>query len=231
MADTQNRTLTGRFQTRTPVLSGNMPGEIVLGIQGPRGPVGPQGVPGKDFKYEDFTPEQLEKLRGPAGAKGEPGKDFEYKDFTAEQLESLRGPQGIPGKDGTGIAILDTFNSVEELNAAHPTGSRGEAYMVGTTLYIWSEAAGKWADAGNVQGAEGPVGPQGIPGERGPAGKSFTYDDFTAEQLEALRGPAGPSGPPGEPGKTPQRGTDYWTPDDIAAIKAYVEEAILGGAW
>lgn len=32
-------------------------------------------------------------------------------------------------------------------------------------------------------------------------------------------------------GKTPVRGTDFWTPDDIAEIKAYVNEAILGGAW
>lgn len=29
----------------------------------------------------------------------------------------------------------------------------------------------------------------------------------------------------------PVRGEDYWTEDDIAAIKTYVDEAILGGAW
>ena len=32
-------------------------------------------------------------------------------------------------------------------------------------------------------------------------------------------------------GKTPARGTDYWTSADIAEIKSYVDEAILGGAW
>lgn len=32
-------------------------------------------------------------------------------------------------------------------------------------------------------------------------------------------------------GSAPVRGTDYWTEDDIAEIKAYVDEAILGGAW
>lgn len=32
-------------------------------------------------------------------------------------------------------------------------------------------------------------------------------------------------------GSTPVRGTDYWTEDDIAEIQAYVDEAILGGAW
>lgn len=32
-------------------------------------------------------------------------------------------------------------------------------------------------------------------------------------------------------GPKPARGTDYWTPADIAEIKSYVDEAILGGAW
>ena len=32
-------------------------------------------------------------------------------------------------------------------------------------------------------------------------------------------------------GKTPVRGTDYWTEDDKAEIKSYVDTAILGGAW
>ena len=29
--------------------------------------------------------------------KGDPGEPFRYEDFTPEQLESLRGPQGISG--------------------------------------------------------------------------------------------------------------------------------------
>ena len=32
-------------------------------------------------------------------------------------------------------------------------------------------------------------------------------------------------------GSTPVRGTDYWTDEDIAEIKAYVDDAILGGEW
>lgn len=35
----------------------------------------------------------------------------------------------------------------------------------------------------------------------------------------------------GSRGSTPVRGTDYWTAADIAEIKSYVDEAILGGAW
>jgi hypothetical protein len=32
-------------------------------------------------------------------------------------------------------------------------------------------------------------------------------------------------------GYTPQREVDYWTDNDKAEIKSYVDEAILGGAW
>ena len=35
----------------------------------------------------------------------------------------------------------------------------------------------------------------------------------------------------GDKGDIPQKGTDYWTEEDKAEIKSYVENAILGGAW
>lgn len=37
--------------------------------------------------------------------------------------------------------------------------------------------------------------------------------------------------PDGKDGYTPVRGVDYWTETDKAEIKAYVDDAILGGAW
>lgn len=38
-------------------------------------------------------------------------------------------------------------------------------------------------------------------------------------------------GEDGVDGYSPIRGTDYWTEEDIAEIKSYVDDAILGGAW
>lgn len=35
----------------------------------------------------------------------------------------------------------------------------------------------------------------------------------------------------GTEGSTPVRGEDYWTEEDKAEIKSYVDEAILGGDW
>lgn len=46
--------------------------DSLRGLQGPQGEPGPKGEP---FRYEDFTPEQLEALKGPKGDKGEDGRD------------------------------------------------------------------------------------------------------------------------------------------------------------
>jgi hypothetical protein len=47
----------------------------------------------------------------------------------------------------------------------------------------------------------------------------------------AFKNLKGATGGKGADGKTPVRGTDYWTEADKAEIKAYVDEAILGGEW
>lgn len=86
-----------------------------IGIPGPRGKEGPKGEP---FKFENFTPEQLESLKvkgdkgdegkqgpqGLPGIQGIPGKAFTYNDFTADQLEALRGPQG-PAPDTSAFMV------------------------------------------------------------------------------------------------------------------------------
>lgn len=85
-----------------------------------------------------------------------------------------------------------------------------------------------------------PVPEKGTAGEKGDKGDAFTFDDFTAEQLASLKGEKGDTGAKGEKGDTgeagadgysPVRGTDYWTADDIAQIKNYVDTAIAGGEW
>ena len=73
--------------------------EIVIGnVKGPKGDIGLTGPQGEPFKYEDFTPEQLEALKV-KGDKGDKGDAFTYEDFTAEQLESLKGPAPVKGVD------------------------------------------------------------------------------------------------------------------------------------
>ena len=48
---------------------------VIPGAQGLPGEQGTQGPKGDPFRYEDFTPEQLEGLKGPKGDRGEDGRD------------------------------------------------------------------------------------------------------------------------------------------------------------
>lgn len=90
--------------------------------------------------------------------------------FTAgARLANVRGPQGPKGETGAALAIKGSFPSLEELQEQHPTGTLGDAYMVGSRLYSWSGSA--WVDCGDIKG---PKGDQGIQGERGPTGPAGT---------------------------------------------------------
>ena len=56
---------------------------------------------------------------------------------------------------------------------------------------------------------------------------TFTPSQQTMPQIP----PATITLPRGQDGYSPVRGTDFWTENDKAEIRAYVESAILGGAW
>ena len=58
-----------------------------------------------------------------------------------------------------------------------------------------------------------------------------TAIDTALAQAKASGEFDGADGQDGTDGYTPVRGTDYWTDADKAEIKAYVDEAILGGEW
>ena len=100
---------------------------IAFGIpQGPAGPAGPQGPQG---------------IQGPAGPQGIQGP------------VGPAGPAGPQGPDGEALKILDVYPTLSDLETAHPTGSAGDAYMVGTgtyTLYIWSTGSSQWVSAGSL---------------------------------------------------------------------------------
>ena len=85
------------------------------------------------------------------------------------RLANVRGPRGPKGETGAALAIKGSFPSLEELQEQHPTGTLGDAYMVGSRLYSWSGSA--WVDCGDIKG---PKGDQGSQGERGPTGPAGT---------------------------------------------------------
>ncbi len=109
-------------------------------IQGPPGSQGIQGLQGE--KGEQGEP-------GPQGGQGNPG------------------PQGQKGDPGQGLNILDQLDSVSELPE---TAEPGDAYLVGTDLYVWLTDATSFTNLGPLQGVKGDQGEQGIQGEPGPQG-------------------------------------------------------------
>lgn len=72
-------------------------------------------------------------------------------DYTSPFLIS-----GRDGKDGTSVNILGSYNTLAELQAAHPTGNVGDSYIVSGDLYVWNGNA--WENVGRVQGPQGPAG-------------------------------------------------------------------------
>ena len=83
------------------------------GAEGPRGPEGPQGQKGEAFRYENFTPEQLEALKGPKGDTGVQGPQGEKGD-TGEV--GPQGPQGeTPSIAHLEASVSNKISEVDEL--------------------------------------------------------------------------------------------------------------------
>jgi hypothetical protein len=114
------------------------------GIQGPAGPTGPAGAPGAGGP------------KGDAGATGAVG---------AVGPQGQQGPKGEKGDVGTGLKIVGTVATQQDLPAS---GTTGDGYLVAGDLYIWTGSA--WTNAGPVLGPKGDTGATGATGPQGPQG-------------------------------------------------------------
>ena len=87
-----------------------------------------------------------------------------YQDGSSETVGPvcIQGRDGTDGSDGTSVTILGSYASAAALNAAHPTGSTGDSYIVSGDLYVWDGSA--WTNVGTVQGPQGPAGADGQDG-------------------------------------------------------------------
>ncbi len=129
--------------------------------------------------------------QGPAGPVGPAGP------------QGPQGPQGPAGQDGTGVQIVGTVATVNNLPAS---GSPGDLYIVQAdgNGYVWDGMA--WTNVGQIQGpqgpqgAPGPQGPVGATGPQGPIGPAGPQGPQGAQGEQGLTGPAGPQGPQGDPG-------------------------------
>ena len=123
--------------------------------------------------------------------------------YTTTSIRGERGPQGPQGPQGAGIVILGSYNSVEELKAAHPIGSIGDGYLIKGELYVWDATLLDWKNVGTIQG------PKGEPGTRGEDGVSLYHrwdgttltitsaNGSSSVDLKGESGEVGPQGPAG----------------------------------
>ena len=106
-----------------------------VGEKGEQGIAGPKGDKGDAFKYEDFTPEQLEGLKGPQGEQGLQGEVGPQGPAGVDGAQGLQGDQGPAGADGVGVRsvtidehnhLIVTLTNEERVDAGElPSGSGG----------------------------------------------------------------------------------------------------------
>jgi hypothetical protein len=63
------------------------------------------------------------------------------------------------GDLGSAVTILGKYDNLGQLQAAHPTGSIGDSYLVDPgDLYVWNAISGSWTNVGPIRGPQGPPG-------------------------------------------------------------------------
>ena len=188
----------------------------VTGVTGVTGPIGPQGIQGAQGIQ---GPQGVIGATGPTGATGSTGATGATgptgptgatgESETIAIGSTITAPPGsaaavnhrkvgnqhilefvIPrGTDGTSVDILGTYSTYQDLVTEQPVGNMGDAYLVGTHLYVWSDKDNAWVDAGEIKGPKGDTGEKGEQGEQGDPGPNLirsaylvTYNDGTSAE-------------------------------------------------
>lgn len=164
---------------------------LPMEIVGPAGPVGPQGdtgPTGSDGPRGDAGPAGANGLQGATGPTGAAGNTGPKGDAGSE---GPTGPRGVAGTVGT---ILGYYETLADLEAAHPTGARGDFYYVSPDLYVWDEEKSEWFSAGVIAGPQGNEGPMGPIGDIGPTGPTGPTGLTGADGADGEAGEAGADG-------------------------------------
>ena len=140
-----------------------------------------------DIKIPEYIAANPDQFKGD---KGDPGQDgispilSESKEGKVTTVTVTDGNgthtfevnDGADGKDGTSITILGSYSTEAELIAAHPTGNKGDGYLVAGDLYVWDVSTSAWKNVGSIQGPAGTDGRDGVDGTDGIDGVSPTVE-------------------------------------------------------
>ena len=128
------------------------------------------------------------------------------------------GPQGPKGDSGDGYTVKGLYSTLSALQAAHPIGSAGDAWFVGTSennvVYQWDVDQSSWVNVGVLKGPKGDKGNTGPKGPQGPKGD------------KGDTGPQGPQGPKGEPGPQGTQGPKGDTGEDGVRGRGWYQDVV-----
>lgn len=205
------------------------------GLTGPQGPKGEQGLPGvageqgpvgpKGEKGDQGNPFAIKKIYVSVEAMK---ADFD-NDEVKEGEFVLISTENVSNEDNAKLYVkgASSFEFIVDLSGMQgiqgPKGDTGEAGPQGVQGPAGKDGvAGEQGPMGpkgetgerGLQGEVGPMGPagpkgqDGAKGDKGEKGDSFTYEDFTPEQLATLVGPQGPAGERGPQGENGTNGSN-----------------------
>lgn len=149
-------------------------------------------------------------------------------------LKTTYQAQGPAGENGDSYTVKGLYATLSALQAAHPIGSAGDAWFVGTTednvVYQWDVDQAKWVNVGALKGPQGTAAGFGAPTATvdnntgtptvevtasGPDTEkvfSFTFKNLKGAKGETgstgAQGPTGPAGANGAAGADGEDGAD-----------------------
>ncbi len=124
---------------------------------------------------------------------------------------------GVYGANSDGTVVIPTVYADCGVirPGADPSGDPAADPTAPFFAALLQQVLAEAKESGRFDGPKGEQGEKGDKGDRGQQGDSFTYADFTAEQLSALKGPKGDTGaqgPQGEQGAKGDTGADGFSP-------------------
>ena len=137
-----------------------------------------------DIKIPEYITAHPDQFKGDKGDTGQNGVSPTLSENKVGKVTTVTVTDGNgthtfevnDGADGTSVTILGSYSTEAELIAAHPTGNKGDSYLVSGDLYVWDVITSAWKNVGTIQGPAGTNGKDGVNGTDGIDGVSPTVE-------------------------------------------------------
>lgn len=111
-----------------------------------------------DIKIPEYIAANPDQFKGDKGDPGQDGisptlsesKEGKVTTVTVTDGNGTHTFEVNDGADGASVTILGSYSTEAELITAHPTGNKGDYYLVEGDLYIWDVSTSAWKNVGNI---------------------------------------------------------------------------------